>query len=110
MSETKKALARYDAAVQKFATLLANAIGSDPAETGYDLIEGSVRLQEIREPVLAVAEGWMLEYIAVSSAFITTLTAFVRGTSKAEDVQKAHAAYDAMRNRHFDTYELIEAA
>lgn len=108
MPETKKALARYDAAVQKYATLLAQAIGSDPADFGYELIEGSVQLQEVREPALAVAEGWMLEYIAISSSFISALTSFVRGSSSAEAVQKAHAAYDEMRNRHFDPYELLE--
>jgi len=103
MSENKRLLARYDAAVQNYARLLAKAIETgETGNMGYDLIEASVSVDQMRDLVLPYAEAWMLEYIGASTNLIRALAALANGDSgKAETAGKCVAAYEALRSRHF---------
>lgn len=104
MSENKRLLARYDAAIQNYARLLAAAINSGEAgEMGYDLIQASVTVDQRREMALPFAEGWMLEYIAVATNMIRALVSVVSKADEAgaERVVTTVAAYENLRARNF---------
>jgi len=111
MSENKRVLARYDAAIQNYARLLAKAIESkDPRSMGYDLIEASVTVDQRREMALPFAEGWMLEYIAVATNLIRSLVALANdagGPNAAADVARNVSAYEALRAKNFTPEDLV---
>jgi hypothetical protein len=114
MSENKRLLARYDAAIQNYARILAKAIEvGDTSIVGYDLIEASVTVDQRRDTALPYAEGWMLEHIAVSTNFIRALVKLANDRSGdatlVKAVQEAHAAYEAARNRFFTPEDLADA-
>lgn len=114
MSENKRLLARYDAAIQNYARVLAGAIEvGDTGAFGYDLIEASVTVDQRRDMVLPFAEGWMLEYIAVSTSFTRTLVALANDRSgdpaMVAAVRTTHSAYETMRQRFFTPEDLANS-
>lgn len=113
MSENKRLLARYDAAIQNYAKLLAKAIeGGNAREMGYDLIEASVTVDQRRDMALPYAEGWMLEYIAVATNLIRALVALTGGqprASDAENVGRCVTAYESLRSKYFTPEDLAAA-
>ncbi|NTF17761.1 hypothetical protein G6L37_05060 [Agrobacterium rubi] len=113
MSENKRLLARYDAAIQNYAKLLAKAIETNDAKgMGYDLIEASVTVDQRRDMVIPYAEGWMLEFIAAATNLVRSLVAVANGKpdhEKAAAVGKAVSAYEELRTRYFSAEELASA-